>query len=246
MQRDFTAVLGILPFETAFFTRHGVNYTYVGTPQLDRVRKVNVTKADLGWGSGRLVACLPGSRLAEIHLHMDILLQASALVAAQCPDVQFVIPVATNLQNEDFDPYLQKIAETLRQRFHLLKGASLEVMAAADAALVASGTATLECALLRTPMVVFYRMSDATYQMAKKKVQISQFSLVNIIAEKTVVKELIQDIDPRLLAARLIELLTEGSAARQTMLKDFDDLAKRLQPGAAAHAATLIADILAL
>ena len=260
LRDNFDLILGILPFEEAFFHDRKINYKYVGSPQKDRIDKVIVKRSSLGLPEGRaVVACLPGSRLSEIKLNLPTIVSVREAIAREMPDAIFIVPVATNLAIDDVVEQVRAgrnipvtrhpagngiASETVEcAGLRFVRGMSLEVMAAADVAIVASGTATLECALLGTPMAVVYTMSDFSYQIAKNAVKLPYVSLVNLMAGKRLVAEFIQDFTIDDVAAEVLSLLKD-QVRRKSVLEQFEDIRDRLKGTAADTAAEAIAKAL--
>jgi lipid-A-disaccharide synthase len=253
LQRDFAGVLGVLPFEEDFFRRAGVPYSYVGSPHKDRAEKIRVDRQTLGLPSSKkLIGCLPGSRMDEINLIVPWMHSIASAVVAQGPDVEFVVPVAPSVP---FDAVVEKFTvngESVQElslgvkvgKFWIVRGMSLEVMAVVDAALVASGTATLECGLIGTPMVVVYAMNDISFMLAQKLVKLPWVSLVNLVAGKEVVHEYIQTIPVQRVAQELLDLV-QKSPARDDMVRQLEDIRSSLTGGAALNAASVIASTMA-
>jgi len=248
LKRDFTKVIGVLPFEESFFREHGVNYSYVGSPHWDRMSKVGGQANDLGLPGGvPVVAFLPGSRLSEIRRILPEMLKIRKELKKIMPDAICVIPLASSLDEQDVwstigSPDLGVAKANLgflAADFYWVKGWSLEVMKIARAAVVASGTATLECALAGTPMTVVYVMNDLSFAIAKRAVKIRWASLVNLLMNEEVVKEHLQTIHPEVVAAEIADLVRE-SPARKHMLQKFHELAAKLEPGASRRAARII------
>lgn len=257
LKENFDTVLGILPFEESFFLQRGIRYSYVGSPLKDRIDKVIIKREALGLPKDKaVVACLPGSRPSELKLNLPTIAGVRDHLARKLPDALFIVPVAHNL---GFDavadalsyggraPVLEPMpegsiaAESYRcGNLIFVRGMSLELMAAADVAIVASGTATLECALLGTPMVVVYTMSELSYQIAIRKVKVPYVSLVNLIAGRRLVEEYIQDFSMDDIADELYELLT-NKIRRKTVRDSFEDIRDRLKGAAADNAAAVIA-----
>jgi len=189
----------ILPFEERFFRDRGVSASYVGHPLLDSVRagcsreefcQVHDIKR-----SSVLIGLIPGSRKKEIASLLPVLLQsASKIVSASDKRIVFLLPVASTLSEQEIRQNgVDAFGEGIDLR--LITANRYDMMAACDAALVASGTVTLELALLDTPMVVFYKTSPLTFRLGKWLIgkKLKYFSLVNLIADQLVVTELIQD-----------------------------------------------------
>lgn len=256
LRANYDMVLGILPFEEEFFQKHGVNYTYVGSPLKDRVDKVIITRDALGLPRNRpVVACLPGSRPSELRLNLPTIVGVRNLVARALPEAIFVVPVAHNLALDDVAKALALSRSPLSGPkpaginlatesweaggLTFVRGMSLEIMAAADAAIVASGTATLECALLGTPMTVVYSMSELSYQIARRVVKVPYASLVNLMAGRRLVNEFIQEFSLAEVADDIVSLLKD-EARRRRLKESFEDIRDHLQGMAADHAASAI------
>lgn len=245
LARDFSAVLGILPFEQNFFRRRTVNYHYVGTPLLDRIAALKVTPSLRQLCAGqRVLACLPGSRREELQRHLPLVME---VIAAQLPPCLPLIPLAPGLSVAQCCALTGLSATRLAgdlpcYRFGgavLIEGHSLEVLAVASAALVASGTATLECALSGVPAVVFYKTSPLTYALAKDNLDINFISLINIMCGKQVVCEYIQDFAVSDLRDSVGALLADEQQAA-ALRTEYKSLTAQLQANAAARAAQLI------
>jgi lipid-A-disaccharide synthase len=259
LQRDFDLVLGVLPFEQEYFAERGVRYKYVGSPHKDRAGRVMISAESLGLESLQpIVAMLPGSRAEELSLILPRLIEIKNLIHRQRPDVNFVLPLASNLSMADFYEAVGERAEgppktdektfanaVVYKGIHITRGMSLELMACSRVAIVASGTATLECALVGTPMVVLYVMNQLSYQIAKRAVNLSHFSLVNLVAQKAVVREFLQDFSNNEVADEIFALLEDGEP-RQHMLQEFTNIKDSLSGKAAINAAYAIKDQLGL
>ncbi len=246
LRDDFDLVLGLFPFEVEFFTSRGVNYQYIGTPQLDRIQNVKGVKRDfLVEENQTLVAMLPGSRPNEIIRIMPSMKVVKDLIKEKRKDLTFFVPVAPNLDLHQVTSFLPGELKQLgdgrfyKDDFYFIHGRSLELMAASDACLVASGTATLECALLETPMVVIYKLSPLTYKIAKRKVKIPWVGLVNILSQKEVAKEYIQEFAPKDVAEKLSDILFD-QAIREKMISELKELKQSLKAGAERRAAKII------
>ena len=203
-------MLCILPFEERFYEGTGVSARFVGHPFAERALpgEPSAYRQALGLPSGRtIVALLPGSRRGEIDRMLPPMLEAAERIRALHPDVQFVIPVAPTLREEELRPALSRHAGlTVR----LVAGRADEAVGASDAALVKSGTATLETALMNRPMVVVYKMAWLTYWLGRMLVHgVTHFALVNLLAGRTVVPELLQsEASPERMAAEIERLLS--------------------------------------
>jgi lipid-A-disaccharide synthase len=222
--RSTDLLLCLFPFEPRYYAGHAMRAAYIGHPladELDDAVSAAEGRAALGLaGDGPVLAVLPGSRGGELkHLAVPFA-QAAALVHAQVPGIRFVTPIA----KPRLRPLMQAaIAQHAPEcDWTLLDGQSREAMRAADAVMIASGTATLECLLLGRPMVVAYRTAALTaFLMLKAGLLKSRYvSLPNLLAQTPTVTELLQDAaSPLRLAAECIELL-RGGARRQAQLQD--------------------------
>ena len=183
----------IFPFEVPLYEKAGVPVTFVGHPLLDMV-DVNIKReeAAISFGldpSRKTVGLFPGSRRSEIERILPTILESARCVQRQFPDIQFVLPLASTLQDSDVLPQLAASgipALITRERIH-------DLIRACDAVISVSGTVTLEIALIGTPMVIIYKLAPFTYMLAKRLVKVEHIGLCNIVAGETVVKELIQD-----------------------------------------------------
>lgn len=217
-------VLCLLPFEPELYAAHGIAAEFVGHPMADEIALApdrGAARAALGMaaqgGEREVIALLPGSRMGEVERLGGEFAAAAALLAARHPGVRFVAAMASAPIRERFAAQLAQRAPGLR--VHLVDGRSREVMTAADLVLVASGTATLEAALLKRPMVVAYRIAALTYRLvaALNLMQTERFALPNLLAGENLVAELIQGaVTPERIAAEVGALL--GNAARCEML----------------------------
>ena len=244
LRRNVTKLLCIFPFEEKFFRAHGVSAYYIGHP-LSRLVKPSQSRTDFFQEQGldparRLVALLPGSRRGEIGRHLPILGDAVTDLAGRHPDLQFVLGTPAGLDSTFIETSLQGLP------VQVARGRSWDLMAYCDVAAMASGTVTVEAALLGTPMVTFYRVSALTWFVGRPLVNVPHFSMVNLIAERRVVPELIQDdATGANLAAEVSKLLTD-SQARDSMKRSLGEVSSALATEgdplerAAAHVVELI------
>lgn len=198
----------ILPFEAPFYEKAGVPVTFVGHPMLDMV-KVSLDRDQAAASFGldpkrKIVGLFPGSRRNEIERLLPSIIGAARQLQARFPDIQFILPLASTLRPEDITPQLEAAGLNVsvsRERIH-------DLIRACDAVISVSGTVTLEIALVGTPMVIIYRLSPLTYQLAKRLVKVEHIGLCNIVAGETVVRELIQDdASPEQIAAEIGAIL---------------------------------------
>ncbi|GAB3919876.1 lipid-A-disaccharide synthase [Mucilaginibacter myungsuensis] len=228
----------ILPFEVEFYKGWGMDVDYVGNPLLDAVSAFKadprfLAKHDLTDRS--IVALLPGSRKQEISR----LLPDMIAVSHKFPQYQFVIAGAPSFDAAYYDQYLQG------QQIPIIFNGTYDLLSNAEAAVVASGTAMLETALFNVPQVVVYKGGAITIGIARMLIKIKYISLVNLIMDAPVVKELIQqDCNPEMISAELERLLHDFDY-RTAMLNNYDALDLRMgEPGASAKTAGLIVSYL--
>lgn len=243
IRRDVDRMLVIFPFEQPLYERAGVPVDFVGHPLVDlavatRDRREFLTAARLD-PAKPVLALLPGSRPNELHRILPVLADAARLVRARVSDVQFLVARAPSLDAALFAPL-----EALRaDRFPLavVEHAADDVLAAADVAVTASGTATVQAALHGRPMVIVYRLAPLTYAIGRAFVNVATYGMVNLVAGRTIVPELIQDrCTPEAVAREAVSLLTDQARA-ETMRRDLADVRSRLgAPGASRRAAEAV------
>jgi lipid-A-disaccharide synthase len=240
-------VIVILPFESALYDRAGVPCRFVGHPLLDDVapsydRDDLRTRFEVG-GEGPVVGLLPGSREKEIRAHLPVMLSAAALLAAQHRRARFLLAQAATIPSE----LIESLLDGAGVRVRVVRDQPSEVMAACDVLLVASGTATLQAALVGTPMVLTYRTSWASYWVARCVVTVPYIGLVNIVAGRGIVPELIQqEATPARLSAEAGRFLSDR-VAREEMIEALRQVRMSLGgPGASRRAAeTVLAECVA-
>jgi lipid-A-disaccharide synthase len=212
MARIATRVLVIFPFEEPLYQQAGVPVTFVGHPLPDLIGGISDRAAFLaGLGldpAGRIVALLPGSRPNELREILPTLAEASARIRRDCPDAQFVLARAPHLEDRLFEP-----ARRASVPIRIVEGRTDDALAAADVALTASGTATVQAAIHECPMVIVYRLSPLTYRLGRRFVKVNTYGMVNLIAARPIAAELIQDdFTPDRVAKEALILLTDPSA----------------------------------
>ena len=238
-------VLCLFPFEPELLRAHGVAATFVGHPLADAIPLKpprTESRAALGLAEAdEVVAVLPGSRRSEIQYIAPAFLQAAALMHRQRPGLRFVLPISPGLR-ELIEPLVQAHAPNVP--LQLLNGQSHAALAACDVTLIASGTATLEAALFKRPMVIGYRMHALSWQLMKRLRYQPWVGLPNILSRDFVVPELIQeDCQPAALAAATLRWLDDNAAAA-ALTRRFDDLHHSLRRDTARCAADVLAQVL--
>ena len=239
-------MLTLFPFETDIYHQHNISVAFVGHPLADRIPMRPDTvqaRADLGLELDKpVLAILPGSRGGEVERLGTLFLEAARWLQQRVPDLRLVIPCA----NREREKQIRGITEALELSLPvtIVKGRSREVMAASDAVLLASGTATLEAMLLKKPMVVGYRLSDFSYKILSRMVQIPHIALPNLLARKELVPELLQEAaTPEALGAAVLSQL-EDTSEREQLIEAFTELHLTLRQNADEKAATAIAALL--
>ncbi len=245
MAQSVDHVLCLFPFEPELLHRHGVAASYVGHPLADAIPRVPpraAARAALGLADdATVVAVLPGSRRSEIQYIAPAFLQAVARLARERPALRFVLPVSPGLR-----PLLAPLAaaHAPQAALQLLDGRSHEALAACDVTLIASGTATLEAALFKRPMVIGYRMHALSWQLMKRMAYQPWVGLPNILARDFLVPELIQgDCEPVKLAAAVTTWLDDAAACARVTAR-FDAMHQLLQRDTARCATDAIAQII--
>jgi lipid-A-disaccharide synthase len=240
IQKTVDKMIVILPFEKEFYNQYQVDSTFVGHPLLDELSKINFEslaafRKKNKLSDKKIIALLPGSRKQEIKFMLREMLK----ITSHYPDFQFIIAGAPSL---DLDYYQKIIGKTDVQ---IIFGQTYDLLHHAEAALVTSGTATLETALLETPEVVCYIGNPISYQIAKHLIHVNYISLVNLIMNREVVKELIQsDLNEKNLNRELSLLLFDENKQQQ-LKADYQELKIALgNAGASENAAKLIVDSL--
>lgn len=225
-------MLTLFPFEAPLYEKAGVPVSYVGHPIADAVpltsRKEDAREQLKLKPGGQYFALLPGSRQTELDYHTDLFIDTIKRLANRYPDARFLVPLASRETRDHFDEarYVRGARDLPVQ---ILFGHSQLALAAADVALVASGTATLEAALLRCPHVITYRMSPLTWRMMKKKALLPYVGLPNILAGRFIVPEILQDDATAENLAQALANLWEHKRAREAMVDCFDALHRRLR-----------------
>jgi lipid-A-disaccharide synthase len=240
MARSVDHVLALFPFEEQMYRKAGIAATYVGHPLADAIQPGDWTR----WGreqlrmsaGAKIFAMLPGSRLSELKYHADLFVKTALRIAKRIPDARFLVPLVSRETRNTFEA-AQYDAQAADLRFTLLFGHAREAIAASDAVLVASGTATLETALYRKPMVITYRMSPASWGMISRMRYQPWVGLPNIIAGRFLVPEILQEqATPENLAQALLNVCLDPDIQRRLPAK-FADMHALLRRDASERAA---------
>ena len=193
IQRRVDHVVVILPFEGEIYQRAGVRCTFVGHPLLDAVAPAydrQALRRRFGMEeSARVVGLLPGSRKAEINMLLPVMLEAAAKLSLIEPKTRFILAQASSIDDNLLRAWLKQSSVPV----HVVHDQATEVMAASDVLLIASGTATLQAAIVGTPMVLLYKTTAFTYRLARWLIRVKWIGLVNLVAGRSIVPELIQD-----------------------------------------------------
>ncbi|TAK82692.1 MAG: lipid-A-disaccharide synthase [Betaproteobacteria bacterium] len=245
--RSVTRILVMFPFEPPLYEKAGVPVTYVGHPLADVIPqepKKFEARAQLRLPQGKLIiALLPGSRRSELHYMASAFVLAAHRFRQEMHDVHFVCPTVTRATRDMFERAVHEHQRT-DLPLTLLFGHSHEALAAADMALVASGTATLETALFKTPMVIAYRQSPITWALMRSMLYLPYVGMPNILAGERLVPELLQDeANPGALAAALLALWRD-EAARKRQIERFHEFHHLLRQNTAQKAADAVLEVL--
>lgn len=225
-------MLVVFPFEVSLYRQVGVDVEYVGHPLADNARcdlTGEEARAAMSIKEGeRAIALLPGSRTGEIKRLLGPMVKAAGLISSRVKGARFLLPAARSID----DCLLNRYLKNSTARIDVIRGGMYTALRASDAAIVASGTATLETALIGTPQVIVYRMSPVSYAIARSLVKLPHAGLPNIVAEREIVPELIQgEATPERMASEVLSML-EGSK-REAILEGYDEIRRNLGRGGA-------------
>lgn len=226
----------ILPFETAFFAKYGYDVAYVGNPLLDALADFLADpdfREKVGLDGRPVVALLPGSRRQEITTMLPVMLAATRQFSAY----RFVVGTVSNLPDALYDRHMAGYSDVRR-----VSDSAYDLLRISAAAVVTSGTATLETALFNVPQVVCYKTARWYYEIGKRILTVPFLSLVNLIAGRAVVPELIYDCTPDRVAAELRAILP-GGVNRDAQVRGYDEVRRQLgEPGASERAGRAMVD----
>jgi lipid-A-disaccharide synthase len=217
-------VICVLPFEKRLYEEYGIDVSYVGHPFVSTVKPVSTRedffrKTGIEQGSV-VVTIMPGSRENEILRHMPVLLQSVAIIKGQAERLAVLLPLADNIDGSVIERFSKELQDCI-----VIRGQSYDALAHCDMAIISSGSATLEAAILGTPSIVIYRISWFSYLIARMLVTIKHISLPNIIAGKEVFPEFIQHIPPEKIAEKALYMINNG---KESIKKDIDEILERL------------------
>ena len=238
-------VLALLPFEKSFYDKHQVPCTFVGHPLADDIPMVSDKSAArdrLGLPQGKkILALMPGSRSGELSRLLTDFFSSAKLLLAEDKSLIFVAPMISEKRVEQFTLLKQKLAPDLPVEVFLNK--TQDVMAASDCLLTASGTVTLEAALIKRPMVICYKFSPVTYLLARVLVKLKWFSLPNLLANKSLVPELLQkEVCPE----QIVPLVKERLYQDQSQLDEsYRQIHQKIKCDASKQAAKAVIELLA-
>ncbi len=225
----------LFPFEVDVYKAAGIPVTYVGHPLVDDAKsEFNRTEArqHLGLSSAQqLVALLPGSRHGELKRNLPVMLETAQVLKNSCTDMSFVLPVAPTLDRAAVDELVQDAPSNLT----IINGQSYHAMRAADVVLSASGTATLETAMLGTPMAVMYVVNALNYAIMKRLIEIDDIGLVNIVAGKRICQEFVQEAAQPIAMAQELERCLNDSEYRKAMLAELEMVRNKMGHGGASN-----------
>jgi len=235
----------IFSFEEMLYKKSNIDVEFVGHPLLDSVRpnfscEAALKKFTLSPGV-TTIGLLPGSRLSEIKRLLPSKVAAIPSISKHITPVQFIIPVAPGLDVGE----IQTLVGNKRENIRVVENNIYDVMQISDLVIVASGTATIEAAIMGAPMIVVYRVSPLTYILGKMLIKVKNIAMVNIVAGKTVVPELIQkDVTPEKITRAVVQML-ENPSKRDEIKKELSKVKEKIgNPGASFRAAQIIKNLL--
>jgi len=243
IKRAVSRMLSIFPFETPFYEQAGIPVTYVGHPFAEMLQQLPNRAAAREQlrlpAAGKIIALLPGSRVSELEQMADLFIETAKQIAAGLPEVVFLVPLVNRATRDLFETALYR-CEARELNLTVLFGHAHEAMAAADVVLAASGTATLEAALLGRPVVITYRMPRLSYWMMKARGYLPYVGLPNILAGEFVVPEFLQDeATPENLSQAILNLMFDATV-RARLEQRFHAMAGELRQNSSERIATAL------
>jgi len=247
IKRAVDHMLVLYPFEKSIYDQAGIAATYVGHPMADTIpledNRVDVREQLKLSQSAQIVALLPGSRRSELHMHADLFVQTAQRLQTLIPGVQFLAPLSTKETRQIFEAALYR-NQAQDLPLTILFGHAQEAMCAADCVLVKSGTATLEAALLKRPMVITYRIPKLTYFFVKRMFYLPYFGLPNVLAGRFIVPEIMQDQATPEHLAHALQTWLEDKTARENLIAEFVCMHLELRQNTAQRASDAIIGLL--
>ena len=243
--RLVTKMIVLFPFEVPLYEAVGVDVDWVGHPLLDIVKPtLSKERAFQQFGldpNRRTIGLLPGSRIHEIERLLPPLLASAHLLQQEIPDLQFVIPLAPGLPKTLLTPWMENISVPLK----IVEGFTYDVMNLSELLIAASGTVTLEGAILGKPMIIIYKVSLPSSWVARALVRLDHIGLVNLVAEKEIAPELLQrDVNPQRISDEALRILRDPLLSRK-MVESMGEVRQKLgEPGAAQRAAHITVSLL--
>jgi len=238
-------IIAVLPDEEKAYRKAGARVAFVGNPLLDRV-KVQFNREQLrqilGFRRNAVViGLLPGSRFSEVKSLLPVMLESAKILMDKIPDSQFVIPVAASYLKEEIEAMVKRSGISVK----ILEGSTYGILVSSDIAIICSGLATLEAAILGVPMVVVYKVSFLTYIIAKAVLKIPYISPPNILAGKEIVPELLQRKANPPDIANAVFFILKNSEKLENMKKGLSGVVSRLgPPGASLRAAEIVLEVI--
>ncbi len=235
----------ILPFEVDFYKKYGIDVEFVGHPLLDSLTDIpskDAARKELGIGlSEKVVGILPGSRLSEVKKLLNVMLDSLDGIESSFPGTRFLFPLASTLYDKD----LSFADNNSLKKVSLIKNNTSLVISACDLLIAASGTVTLEAAIIGTPLIIVYRLSSLSYLLAKRLIRVPYIGLVNLVAGERLAPELIQHHANSKEITREAIAILKNEARQQYVRKRFCEVRKKLgEPGASSRAARLVLDFI--
>lgn len=235
----------LFPFEVPLYQAAGVDAEWVGHPLLDIVKPL-LSKEEAFQKFGldpkrRTIALLPGSRMEEVTRLLPPLLDSTVLLQREMPELQFIIPLAPGISEATLSPWIKNIPTSIK----VIKGFSYDVMNLSELIIMASGTATLEAAILKKPMVILYKVSALSFWVARALIRVKHIGLVNLVAGKEIARELLQEnVNPKRIADEVFGLLKNPVLYGKTV-EAMAEVRRNLgEPGAANRAARIVLSLL--
>jgi lipid-A-disaccharide synthase len=240
VRRRVDRMVVILPFEEALYQQAGVNVSFVGHPLLDLITERDEAEVErsryVDRQGGPLLGLLPGSRVSELSKLLPVMLDAAEILLHRIDGVHFLLPLAPGIRREQVAPLLQDRDLPLT----LVDNNTHEIIQMCELVIAASGTVTLEAAILGTPLVVVYKVSPLTYRIGKRLLRVKQVALANLVADQPVAPELLQhEATPERIAAEAMGIL-EDSRRRGVIRERLRKIRRKLgAPGASRRAAAI-------